>query len=236
MFLCSVQCHSFSKMRWTNMWLLRMRYIMATPNNITSPKEASAALARQAVLFLLLAYALRLALNLTLMRLHLPWLGIFEPINDNFADSLKTAMAETSVSAPLFTSQDVRHWPALFQFCLLHNPYLGLGLSIYLLPPMSTLQLMAVARLMVLTSPWTALGAEILVYVLLVAFFMLVLRRWRILSDSTLLLLALSLLFSYPAQYMLNRGNFHSGFTSICLALYFCTAFTRRWQWLGILA
>ena len=136
----------------------------------------------------------------------------------------------------MLTNPKVLHWPALFRDYLFHNPYLSPGMSIYWLPPLGTLQLMGVAWLMVLASPWTALTTEIAVFGVAVALFALLLPRLRPLPARTAVLLAAPLCFAYPALFMLDRGNFNSGYTSLCVAAYFCTAITGRWRWLGIAA
>jgi hypothetical protein len=201
-----------------------------------APSANATVLARQALVFLLLAWILRLLLNWTLARLHLPHASAFFDSGDIFADSIKSALAERAVSAPLLTDPRVHHWPALFRGYLFHNTYLAPGMSIYWEPPLGALQLMGVARLMVVGSPWAALATEIAVYGVGVASFAWLLLRLEVLSTRTALLLAAPLCLSYPALYMLDRANFHSGLASLCLATYFCTAFTGRWRWLGVAA
>lgn len=201
-----------------------------------APSANATTFARQALVFLLLAWISRIVLNWVLVQLHLPDVPAFFDASDIFADSIKSALAERPVSAPLLTDPKVLHWPALFRSYLFHNPYLGSGMSTHWEPPLGTLQLMGVARLMVLGSPWVALAIEIAVFCAGVAFFGWLLVRLEGLPTRAALLLAAPLCLSYPALYMLDRGNFHSGLASLCVAIYFCTTFTGRWRWLGIAA
>lgn len=196
----------------------------------------AAALARQFVLFLVLSCLLRHILDTVLARFHLPCVPALFSSRDMFADSLKSGMAEWSVSAPLLTDPKVLHWSPLFRLYLFHNDYSKTGILLYCDPPLGTLQLMGVAKVMVLSSPWAALAAEIVIYGVAAALFAWLLSRLQPLPAPTALLLTAPLCLSYPAFYMLDRGNFHSGYASICLAAYFCTAFTGRWRWLGIAA
>jgi hypothetical protein len=193
-------------------------------------------MARQVLVFLLLAWTVRLLVNWTLGRLHLAYVPAFFQASDIFADSVKSALAQRAVTAPLLTDPKVLHWPALFRSYLFDNTYLTPGMSIYWEPPLAALQFMGVGRLIVLSSPWAALATEVAVYALGVASFAWLLTRLEALSACTAVLLAAPMCLSYPALVMLDRGNFHSGFASLCLAVYFCTAFTGRWRWLGVMA
>jgi len=166
----------------------------------------------------------------------LPWVPALFSAGDIFADSLKSGLAERAVSAPLLTDPKILHWPPLFRAYLLHSSYSTTGILIYCDPPLGTLQLMGVAKVMVLASPWTALATEIAIYSLAAALLAWLLSRLRALPAQTALLLTAPLCLSYPAFFMLDRGNFQSGYASLCVVTYLCTAFTGRWRFLGIAA
>ena len=146
---------------------------------------------------------------------------------DIFADSIKVALAERSISAPLLTAARVHSWAPLFQYYLFHNPYLTPYLSVYLLPPLSTLQAMGIAALIITVSPIGALLGLLALYVGLVCVVSLLIPNGYKASAGLLL-------FSYPAIFMFDRGNCFSGFTSIGLALYFLTAATGTRRWTGV--
>jgi hypothetical protein len=46
----------------------------------------------------------------------------------------------------------------------------------------------------------------------------------------------LLLVISFPALYMLDRGNYHSGYAGICVIIYLLTAYAGKWRWLGVMA
>jgi hypothetical protein len=155
---------------------------------------------------------------------------------DIFADSLKTGLAERAISAPLWTDPAVKGWPPLFQSYLFDNPYLGPDISILHLPPLATLQLMGVAGLIVTFSPLTAIAVLFGIYCSAAALVGKLIGTISGRSDRVITWVAADLLISYPALFMIDRGNYTSGFTNICIILYLVTAASGRWRWFGMVA
>ena len=156
---------------------------------------------------------------------------------DSFADSLKSGLAQRSISGVLLTDPKVQEWPEIFKGYLFNNPYLSETLSIYHTPPLANVQLMGVAFLIVLFSPTVALFIQIAVFFLgcyIVSWF------WNgdgLRNDFNFSpwILAI-LLMCYPALFMISRGNFHSGFTSLSVCLYLLSLSTGNSRLLGLLA
>jgi hypothetical protein len=159
--------------------------------------------------------------------------SIFAPFNDVFADSIKSGLAQLSVSAPLLDDARPHSWPALFQNYLYHNDYLKPGMSVYHSPPLSMLALMGVAALLLVFSPMVVIALLIALYsagTLAVSKAIETLGKLQGTRIFPLILLA------FPSLFMLDRGNIHSGMTSLAIIFYVTSAFFRRWKWGGWLA
>lgn len=161
---------------------------------------------------------------------------IFFTDADIFADALKSGLAERAVSLPLLSDPRVAHWPALFQQYLFYNPYLGPDMLIHAQAPLGTLQLMAVAKAIVLGSPWMALGIFVGLYCLGALLVVRLVGACAAQPGARGTLALKLLLFSYPALFMFDRGNFHSGFASIGVVIYLISAFAGRYRWAGVVA
>jgi hypothetical protein len=186
-------------------------------------------------IFVLLAgtFLFRILLNEILFSAGLPSLGLFAPNSDIFADSIKQCLAELPITAPLFGAHRVATWPLLFQQYLYHNPYLSPMISVYAQPPLADLQLMAVAKTIVLSNPFDALWLQFGLYVFLTYVVKLIIDAALGASRSTWLLWG-AMLLCYPSVYMLDRGNYHSGYASLGAIFYILTRFTGQLRWLGI--
>lgn len=158
---------------------------------------------------------------------------LFFTAQDLFADSIKSGLAIRAVTARLLDDPRVHAWPALFQSYLFQNPYLRNHISIYHSAPLGMLGLIVFALIMAATSP------TVLLVMLLAAFCtgaVVVGRHLEAATSGDRLYGALLLIVAYPALFMLDRGNFHSGFTSLCIIFYAVSAVTGRWRPAGILA
>ena len=163
-----------------------------------------------------------------------PSFTVFFTFDDLFADSLKSGMAQTSVSRPLLTDPRVAEWPQIFQGYLFHNDYLSPNFSIRHSTPVAMLKLMGVAWLLQFLSPLAVIGLLTAVYVGLAWLIARALTKWSGIARPALLLLPM--LLSFPALFMLNRANFLSGFTSLGVIFYLATCTFRRARWAGWLA
>jgi hypothetical protein len=158
---------------------------------------------------------------------------LFFTAQDLFADSIKSGLAIRAVTARLLDDPRVHSWPALFQSYLFQNPYLQHHISIYHSTPLGMLLLIAYAEIISATSPTALL-------VMLVATFcscaIVLGRHVEATTSGDRLYGALLLIVCYPALFMLDRGNFQSGFTSLCIIFYAVSAVTGRWRRAGIVA
>ncbi|MGA8173109.1 MAG: hypothetical protein WB816_20080 [Methylocystis sp.] len=109
-------------------------------------------------------------------------------------------------------------------------------MSVQSLPALGTLQLMAVAKMIVWTSPWGALAAMFGLYVSLLLALAYLIADVTGSPRSTSLWSVALLGLSYPSLFMLDRGNFHSGYASVAVAIYLLTAFTGKRRWVGFIA
>lgn len=163
-----------------------------------------------------------------------PSFTVFFTFDDLFADSLKSGMAQTSVSRPLLTDPRVAEWPQIFRDYLFHNPYLLPHFSIRHSTPTAMLKLMGVAWLLRLLSPWAVIGLLTAVYAGAAWLIARALAKWS--GSARPALLLLPMLLSFPALFMLNRANFLSGFTSLGVIFYLVTCTFGRARWAGWLA
>ncbi len=150
-----------------------------------------------------------------------------------FADTIESALAMRTVSHSLLTDPRVQHWPPLFQYWLYHNYYLSGHMTIYHVLPLVLIQLIVMANIIVLFSPWAALAFPLLLYYSGAV-------ALQKLSDHVHahnggLALALFIV-SYPAVFMLHQANFSSGYANIGVGVYLLTALSGKWRWLGVLA
>lgn len=153
---------------------------------------------------------------------------------DIFADSLKSGIAQISITAPLKNDPRVTEWPAVFREYVLHNDYLDPNASIRHSAPLGLLQLMGIGWVLLYAHPFTVVGLLTALYVVGACLIAFRLKLWSGFPSAAKILLPL--LFSYPALFMLNRGNFHSGFTSLAVIFYLATATFGRGRWAGRLA
>lgn len=161
---------------------------------------------------------------------------LFYTTADIFADALKSGLAQRSVSAELLTAPRVLEWPLLFQGYLFDNIYLRPGWSHQWSTPLGTLQLMGVAKIIVWSSPWGALAVLFGVYLFLLGALAWLIADVTGRASSSCIWCVVLLGLSFPALFMLNRANYHSGYASIAVVTYLLTAFTGKRRWIGLIA
>lgn len=186
--------------------------------------------------FCILLFLTLLHAGFTLWSHSLPGTGwrMFAPNKDFFADSLKSGLAETAISAPLRTDPRVAEWPETFRRYVYHNDYLKPGMSIDHSPPLSALVLMGVAGLLLWLSPWPVIGILTALYAAAAGAVARAAQRLAGARDRWLWPLIVG---AYPSLFMLDRGNIHSGLTSACVIFYMLSAFHGRWKgarWLAL--
>lgn len=187
-----------------------------------------------AFLILLALLVVRGALFILLAAFGLSGEPLLGPPADRFADCLKVALAQVAVIAPLQHDPAVAAWPGLARHYLLHNDYLGPGATVQHLPPFSTVLFMGIAKLFHWMPPGAIIGLMVCAYG---AASLALARAIEGLTGEHVLLPAFALIFlSYPSLFMIDRGNFHSGATSLLVTFYTFTALFGRWRWAGWLA
>ncbi len=153
---------------------------------------------------------------------------------DRFADSLKSGMAQTSISAPLYHDPRVAEWSAQWQRYLFDNDYLKPGSSIFHSPPLSMLNLIAVAAMLLIMSPGAVIAALAALYMAGSYAVARAVQSWS--KVPALIRVWPLIVLAYPSIYMLDRANFISGYTSLCVIFYIVSLCSNRLRWLGWLA
>ncbi len=172
---------------------------------------------------------LRIALALATSALRPDFYAAFFDTGDLFADSLKSGIAQISVSAPLLNDPRTLDWPPLVQHYLHHNDYLQPGMSVHHSPPFATLLLMAFAAMLLIFSPTAVISILVALYA---AGSLGLSRMMAKLPKFPTEFSAFPVIFlAYPSLFMINRGNFHSGFTSLAVIFYVLSACCKRWKW-----
>ena len=161
--------------------------------------------------------------------------SIFARPDDRFADLLKAAMSYRSITADLIGSHQIASWSQVYRNYLTAQPrFEGIILSHYNMPPLGALFHVFVAELLVAFDPSTALWTSILLYVTGAFFASLLLRRFFHVSVMDQIAVLFAFLLSFPALFMITRGNFLAGYTCVCLAVYVLTAMKGQYRWLGL--
>ena len=161
--------------------------------------------------------------------------SIFVRPDDRFSDLLQVAMSYTSVTWDLIGSHQIASWPDVYRKYLMARPHFdGLPLTHYNVPPLGALFHIVIAEILVAFDPTTALWASILLYVALAVYSVRLLRRFFDVSVMDQVAVLSAFLLSYPAMFMLTRGNFLAGYVSICLAIYVLTAMKGSYRWYGL--
>ncbi len=155
--------------------------------------------------------------------------------NDRFADLIKVALSFKSITAAIADTQAFQYWPSLFKDYLLHNPHGGIEslsankLSHFQYPPLSAL-IFTICAIVIreALSPTAALWIWFILYLFGVI--------WLIKAafpdpgpyKRPAIALAALCLISFPALFMLGRGNFHAGFVSILASIAVVSCYRRR--------
>jgi hypothetical protein len=167
---------------------------------------------------------------------------LFGP-NDRFADIIKVALSFKAVTGDIAKSDAFQAWPDIYKNYFLNNPYRGIeglaqgSLTHFHLPPLSVLIFCLAGKLIAVTMrPTLVLVFFGTLYLLLVLY--LYQNYIRPINKNNILLLAILFItvFSYPALFMLTRGNFNAGFTSLLIILFLVALYTRKLNLVALLA
>lgn len=155
---------------------------------------------------------------------------------DRFADIIKVALSYTTITGSLPGSAHVADWTPVYRDYLLAHPvYEGMPLTHYNMPPLGALVHMGVAEILVYSTPATALWAVTFLYLGLALTTIKLMGRDFSTSRMDQGAMVGTLMLSYPALFMLTRGNVLAGYTTLFIALYALTVMSNRQRWLGLL-
>jgi len=183
------------------------------------------------IIFLLMVLSLRSLFDELSYEIGVMHWSMFVTPDERFSDLLKAAMSYLNPS--LVDKSNFLHWPAQFRAYLIHNENTGpLRYNLHLLP-VANLLLIFAAKLILTTGATQTLVIFFFAYLgfvgLIARFFMTSMNVTRL--DA--LAFAFVLVGSYPALFMLTRGNFNSGFTSLLLCTYVLATMSGKARWLG---
>lgn len=156
-------------------------------------------------------------------------------MDDLFADNIKSSIAFRSITGILAEEPDrMAAWPSIFREYYYNNPYIEPSeLTRFHAPPLMAFWLMMAAKLIMLIGPNLAILIQSCLFFLLCLLAVRVMAAVRptpvMMQIAAFVILALS----YPALFMLQRANFYSGFSSVCIVIYALTAVGGRYRWLG---
>jgi hypothetical protein len=157
---------------------------------------------------------------------------MFSP-GDQFADLIKAALSYTFITGSLAETKQFATWPDFFKDYLLHNSYnTGLLTNLHA-PPVSQIILLAAAVMIVAIGPMLTYLSFVAGYAggaALVARFLATATKATAVDALACFFI---LILSYPALYMLDRGNFASGFTSLLICTYAISVRAGNARWLG---
>jgi len=174
--------------------------------------------------------------------------SMFFPANDRYADFIKVALSYQDIfTQTLAEKAYLNHWPHIFRLYLLDNPYdlspenmaapeMLANVTNLHLPPFATLLYISCAHLIAATNPLVAM----LVFWGLYAaggFGVAHMARAHFNASPALgWFVAFAALASYPALWMLNRGNLAGGYSALLALAWLATAVSGRQRWLGWVA
>lgn len=183
---------------------------------------------------LLALLTLRVAANATLAEFGIDGDPIFYSPDDRFADSLKIALAQTTITDPLRYSSITASWPPLIQKYLTYNDYLQAGATFRHLPPLSTLLMMAFAGMLFILPPYGVVCVLTMAYAAGAAG---ISRMFQTIAQERIILpVFLLTCLSFPALFMIDRGNLHSGFSSLLVLFFVFATVSQRFRAMGWLA
>jgi hypothetical protein len=152
-----------------------------------------------------------------------------------FCDAIESALAIRALSAPLLADPRVAAWPYVFKHYLFQNEYVGHTLTIYHVLPFGLLQLMGMDEVILWASPWAALAVLLVLYIAGAFVVQTIADRMRTDGREGHLAWALFLV-TYPGIFMLDRGNYASGYANLWVVIYLLTAISGKWRWAGFVA
>jgi hypothetical protein len=158
---------------------------------------------------------------------------MFALAEDHFADLLQAAMSYQFITHTIGASAAFASWPDQFKHFFLDNPGQGLLHYNLHLMPVTSLSLMAAAKLIVVIGPMPTYDVFFAAYIGLVALTCIFFTQSMKVRSIDAAALGFVLLFSYPTLFMLTRGNFNSGFASVLLCIYVVSAVAGKARWFG---
>jgi hypothetical protein len=167
-----------------------------------------------------------------------PMAGMFIYADDRLGDFFKAALSFKRISGVIITTHAYHSWPPIYQDYLLKKliDANGAEQSSFHILPLSGLIFLLAAKLIVIAGLWKPYILFLLVYAGLAAAAIWLLHKSSPVNAADMAAALYVFFLSYPALWMLQRGNFQSGFTSILVAMYAVSAAYRRHRWLGWLA
>lgn len=157
---------------------------------------------------------------------------LFGP-TDRFADLVKVGLSYKALVSPHLTDAALASWPEIFREYYQDSFYVEtlqpgiLQITNLHLPPLGQLLSMSAGLLTVTVGPVPTLVAAFLVYLAALAGAVGGALPPRDRTPAVLSGAALLFLFSYPALFLLTRGNLHSALTTAGIVA-FCLALHRR--------
>jgi hypothetical protein len=153
---------------------------------------------------------------------------------DLYADLIKSALSYKSVVGGLLHSSQIDTWPERYRNWLTVNPYDGPVLTHFHLMPLTTVFKLLAAEIIVVADPTSAYGVSLALYIVLIFAAMKIMSVTAQVQVFDRLALAVALLLSHPALFMLTRGNLASGYMSVFLVIYALTAISGKHRNLGL--
>lgn len=189
---------------------------------------------RNIAFFIFATMSIKLLMSEILSLINVKYDPSFFLRNDIFADGIKTPLAVRSVTAQLLEDNRIQSWPSLFKDYLLNNPYLSDQLSFYHLPPLTMLQVTLLAKLIVASNPIIAILVQFSVFLFGSLFLLHIMIKNSDLDFISRGLLILVFFMSYPTLFLMDRGNYSSGYTTLCVIAYFWLGYTNQYSFARI--
>jgi len=175
-----------------------------------------------------------------------PRAGMYFDPGDRYADLVKVALTYRDFFAETIRSGAYAHWPKVFQTWLFNNDYdnsvanlANLATDKYTtlhVPPLATVMYVFAARMMAVVGPIWVLVAFYLPYLLGAGGITLAHARVNRVARPVVWFTLFLLCLSYPALWMLNRGNIAGGYAALASFVYLVSQRSGRFRWLGWVA
>ena len=197
-------------------------------------RDSRNALPAGIILFLLALLSARSLIDELSYEIGLKHWSMFVAPEERFGDLLKAAM--TYITRAMVDDAHFARWPDQFKAYLIYNENTGpLRYNLHLLP-VANLLLMSGAKLILALGPTKTYLVFLVAYLACTTLIARFFAKSMAVSKLDAFAFAFVLFGSYPALFMLTRGNFNSGFTSLLLCSYVLTALSGKARWLGWIA